>query len=125
MTAFADTETVTWIAVGAAADVPLWEGRSVTLEERKIAIFHTDAGFHAVDGVCPHLGGPLQDGIVADDCVTCPLHGRRFSLGSGAVIGGGPDDAGLHVYPVVVHDGELMVGLPDHEEGAGAAPGAP
>ena len=25
-------------------------------------------------------GGPLADGIVADRCVTCPLHGRRFDL---------------------------------------------
>ena len=112
MSAFA--EIVTWVAVGAAADVPLWEGRRVTIEGRRIAVFRTDAGFHAVDGDCPHAGGPLQDGIVADDCVTCPLHGRRFHLGSGERIGGGgeDDDGALTVFPVVVHDGELMVGLP-------------
>lgn len=116
MTAFADTATVTWIAVGAAADVPLFEGRRVTVEGRRIAVFRTDVGFHAVDGDCPHAGGPLQDGLVADDCVTCPLHGRRFNLGSGELIGGGADDEGLNVYPVIVHDGELMLGLPERDE---------
>jgi nitrite reductase (NADH) small subunit len=118
MTAFADTETVTWIAVGAAADVPLWEGRRVTVEGQRIAVFHTDAGFHAVDGDCPHSAGPLQDGLVADDCVTCPLHGWRFSLGTGERIGGGEDDPSLRVYPVIVHDGELMLGLPESDDPA-------
>ena len=33
-------------------------------------------------------GGPLADGIVADRCVTCPLHGRRFDLRTGAALGG-------------------------------------
>lgn len=119
MTAYAEAVT-TWIAVGAAADVPLWEGRRVTVEGKAIAVFHTDAGFHAVDGACPHRHGPLQDGLVADDCVTCPLHGWRFSLGTGERIGGGPgaDDAALAVYPVVVHEGELMLGLPDGDEPA-------
>lgn len=114
-------EPVTWIAVGAAADVPLWEGRRVTVEGRPIAVFHTDAGFHAVDGACPHRHGPLQDGLVADDCVTCPLHGWRFSLGTGERIGGAPGDPALEVFPVVVHEGELMLGLPDCDEVAETA----
>ena len=41
-------------------------------------------GFRAVDGACPHEGGPLADGLVADRCVTCPLHGWRFDLRTGA-----------------------------------------
>ena len=47
---------------------------------RRVAVFRTPDGFRAIDHACPHAGGPLADGIVADRCVTCPLHGWRFDL---------------------------------------------
>lgn len=103
MTALAEG---TWVAVGRATDVPLWEGRRVTLDGERIAIFRTEDGVHAVAADCPHAGGPLQDGLVADGCVTCPLHGWRFDLRDGEQIGGA---AGLRTYEVVERDGLLLV----------------
>jgi nitrite reductase (NADH) small subunit len=107
MSAVAERE---WVAVGRAADVPLWEGRRVTVDGRRVAIFRTDDGLHAVSADCPHAGGPLQDGLVADGCVTCPLHARRFDLRSGERIGGGDDE--LAVYEVAERDGALLLRLP-------------
>jgi nitrite reductase (NADH) small subunit len=97
-------------AVGRAGDVPMLEGRSVVVDGRRIAIFRTPSGFHAVDGDCPHRGGPLADGLVADACVTCPLHGWRFDLRTGAEAAG---RAGLRAYEVEERDGELYLRLPD------------
>lgn len=77
MTAIVETG---YVPVGPADDVPLLEGRSVTVAGRRIAIFRLADGWAAVDAACPHRGGPLQDGIVADWCVTCPLHNRRYDL---------------------------------------------
>lgn len=34
---------------------------------------------------CSHRGGPLSEGEVSGGCVTCPWHGSRFDLDSGAV----------------------------------------
>ena len=56
------------------------EGRSTSIDGRRIAIFRLLDGYAAIDAHCPHAHGPLHDGIVADSCVTCPLHGRRFDL---------------------------------------------
>lgn len=80
--------TTGWTRVGVAAEVPALEGRSVEVDGRRIAVFRLPDGWAAVDAACPHKGGPLQDGIVADACVTCPLHGRRFDLRTGAQHGG-------------------------------------
>lgn len=77
-----------WFPVGRAEHVPLLEGRSVLVGRRRLAVFRLPAGWAAIDHACPHRAGPLADGIVADACVTCPLHGWRFDLTSGARVGG-------------------------------------
>jgi nitrite reductase (NADH) small subunit len=80
-------------AVCRAADVPLGEGRAVTVAGRRIAIFNAPSGWYALDHACPHLGGPLADGLLSDSCVTCPLHERRFDLRTGEDLDGGPGAA--------------------------------
>lgn len=70
-------------------DVPLGEGRAVTLDGRRIAIFRSPAGWFALDAACPHRGGPLADGIVCDSAVICPLHERRYDLASGEALNAG------------------------------------
>ena len=34
---------------------------------------------------CSHRGGPLSQGAIGDDCVTCPWHGSQFELVTGGV----------------------------------------
>ena len=70
-------------------DVPIGEGRAITIAGRRIALFRTRRGWYALDAACPHLGGPLADGIVAERSVICPLHERRFDLASGESLSGG------------------------------------
>ncbi|HEU4702305.1 MAG TPA: Rieske 2Fe-2S domain-containing protein [Conexibacter sp.] len=104
--------------IGRVGDVPLLEGRSVTVAGRRVAVFRTDEGHHAIDATCPHRGGPLADGLVADACVTCPLHGWRFDLRSGAALGSHP---GVAVHEVLERDGELWLRLAPAPELAQAA----
>jgi nitrite reductase (NADH) small subunit len=100
---------MTLVEIGSPDDVPMLEGRSVTLDGRRIAVFRTPEGWRAVAGSCPHQGGPLGDGIVADHCVTCPLHGWRFDLDTGEAVNA---DARVEVFEVVEQDGALWLRVP-------------
>ncbi|MEV4419014.1 Rieske 2Fe-2S domain-containing protein [Patulibacter sp. NPDC049589] len=102
--------------VGSSADVPMLEGRSATVDGRRVAVFRLPTGFAATDAACPHKGGPLSDGLVADGCVTCPLHNWRLDLTTGEVKG---DDTVVPIHDVVVAGGRLWVRI---AAGAGAAP---
>jgi len=97
-----------WTRVASVEDVPHLEGRSIEVGGRRVAIFRLPDGWAATDAACPHKGGPLQDGIVADSCVTCPLHQRRFDLVTGLQIGG--HDA-IAVHDIEERDGALYVRL--------------
>jgi nitrite reductase/ring-hydroxylating ferredoxin subunit len=50
---------------------------------RVIALFNVDGQFFALDGVCPHQGGPLGKGTLSGHIVTCPWHGWQFDVRSG------------------------------------------
>lgn len=77
------------IEVCRTGDVPLGEGRAATVDGRRIAVFRTADGWFALDNGCPHRDGPLADGLLADSCVACPLHERRYDLRTGAALSGG------------------------------------
>jgi nitrite reductase (NADH) small subunit len=98
----------TAIAVCRAEDVPCGEGRSVTVAGRRIAIFNAATGWYALAAACPHMGGPLADGLLSDSCVACPLHERRYDLRTGEDLSGGDPVA---AYPVEVRDGMVEITL--------------
>ena len=65
----------------------------------------------ALANTCTHLGGPLAEGSREGDTVTCPWHGSRFDLRSGAVVGG----PAVFVQPRLearVRDDRIEVGFP-------------
>ena len=89
-------------------DVPQGEGRALTVDGRRIAIFRSAAGWFALDAVCPHRGGPLEDGIVCDHAVICPLHDRRYDLASGDALS---DGEGVVAHTVEIRGERVFVAL--------------
>ncbi len=55
----------------------------VIVGERVVALFNVEGTFYALDGVCPHQGGPLAEGEVTGCIVTCPWHGWQFDVRTG------------------------------------------
>jgi nitrite reductase/ring-hydroxylating ferredoxin subunit len=72
-----------WIPVAeVAACLP---GTSIerVADGRMVAIANVDGTLHAIDGLCPHQGGPLGTGILCGTILTCPWHGWQFDVESG------------------------------------------
>lgn len=69
--------------VAKVSDVPVGEGREFVVAGRIVALFNADGEFHAMDGICPHAGGPLANGQLCGKVVTCPWHGWQFDVTSG------------------------------------------
>lgn len=67
----------------------------------KVAVFNVGGVPCATQAACTHRGGPLSEGALEDGIVTCPLHGARFDVWTGAVLRG-PAQRPLETYSVVV-----------------------
>ena len=101
----------TWIRVTTEEHIPPREGRAVHIGGRELAIFNVGDRYLAVDGRCPHKGGPLCDGIVAGDTVVCPLHAYKVSLTSGRVERPSGIAACVRTYETRVENGIVMLRL--------------
>jgi nitrite reductase (NADH) small subunit len=109
--------TSIWVRVD-ATQIPVREGRAVMVGDREIAIFNVGDRFLAVDGRCPHKGGPLCDGIVSGDTVVCPLHAWKIGLTSGQVERPTAVAACVRTYETRVEDGLVMLRIEAAESAA-------
>ena len=72
-----------WHALCSVADCPPGASRELVAGDRIVALYNVDGEFHALDGICPHQGGPLGKGKLQGCIVTCPWHGFQFDVTSG------------------------------------------
>ena len=103
---------MTWVRVGATAELLPGEYRVVYDGDTPIAVFNIDGDLYAIEDICTHDGGPLAEGEVEEDVVICPRHGARFSIRTGAALSF-PAVTPVETYPVKVEEGDLLIGLPE------------
>lgn len=77
-----------FVRVGQRDDFPEGQMRCVMAGELPVVVVRRMGLLQAIGAVCSHAGGPLQEGKLDQDVVTCPWHGSRFRFADGRVIGG-------------------------------------
>lgn len=99
-----------WWRICAVCDIPPLGARTVRVAGTAIAVFRTaDDRIFALRDRCPHKGGPLSQGIVHGEQVTCPLHGWVIGLRDGAAEA--PDSGCTARFEVRVTDGDVWLDL--------------
>ena len=68
------------------SDVPDPGQTVLEVGDRLVALFHVGGEFWAIDDVCTHDGGPLAEGELDGHTITCPRHGARFDIRTGAAL---------------------------------------
>ncbi|MBM4075761.1 MAG: Rieske 2Fe-2S domain-containing protein [Planctomycetes bacterium] len=69
--------------VASIDEIPQGTGKEFVVSGRIVALYHIDEHFYALDGICPHAGGPLAQGKLSGCVVTCPWHGWQFDVTTG------------------------------------------
>lgn len=99
-----------WIDLCSVDDVPPLGARVVQRGAgvSDVALFRTaDGRLFALEDRCPHKGGPLSQGIVAGERVTCPLHGWTIALVSGEALA--PDSGATRTFALRVRQGRVLI----------------
>lgn len=99
-----------FIHLAATGDVPAGRVKAFQAGGRTVAIYHTETGYYATDNVCPHRGGPLAEGDLIGNEITCPWHLWGFDVTTGAC----PGNASISVatYELRIEGDRILVRLP-------------
>ncbi len=98
-----------WLDIGPVGQIAAGNARTLPVRGgREIAVFHTlNHEFYALVNACPHKAGPLSQGIVHGNVVTCPLHNWNISLRTGEALG---EDMGcVPTIPLKVDAGRIYL----------------
>ncbi len=98
-----------FVRVGALKLLPPGSAIQVHIGDDAVAVCNVDGTLHAMDGICPHSGGPLGHGALDGAILSCPYHGWEFDCRTGA--SAADEDVRLPTYAVRVEDGEILVEL--------------
>jgi len=97
-----------WKEICPLEDIPKLGARVVRSENKEIGIFRTeDDSVFALNNLCPHKKGPLSQGIVHDNKVTCPLHNWKINLATGQAEA--PDEGETSCYQTKVENGIVLL----------------
>ncbi len=74
----------------------------------EVLLCNVDGALYAVEDVCTHDGGPLDQGELQDCRIMCPRHGATFDVTTGAALTP-PAVVPLATYPVRVEGDDVFV----------------
>ncbi len=94
--------------IATVQEIPPGQAKKIMVGTRPLALFNVNGTFYAIDDTCTHRGGPLSEGELAGNEVTCPWHGARFNVTTGANLSP-PAPRGVSGYKVQVVGDEVQV----------------
>jgi nitrite reductase/ring-hydroxylating ferredoxin subunit len=100
-----------FIKVAETKDVAPGSEILVELDGEPIALFNVDGTYYAIGDTCTHSGGPLSEGDLDGEVVTCPWHGAQFDVKTGEAMSP-PATEPVRSYRVKVEGSDILIKRP-------------
>ncbi len=98
--------------VAPSSDLGPGQMKSVDLDGEEVVVVNVDGEYFAFANTCPHAGGPLVDGDLSGDIVTCPWHSTPFNVKSGEAQPGGVTDDPVPTYEIHLEGNDIQIKSP-------------
>lgn len=75
-----------WTKIGKTSDIPNNKGKEVNVNGNRVAIFHANGKYYALEALCRHQDGSLAPGKIDGEVVECPLHFWHYNMRTGELL---------------------------------------
>lgn len=72
-----------FVTAAKVSEINEGEGKVISVNGKEIALFNVEGNFYAMDNACRHRGGPLGEGMLEGNIVTCPWHHWTYDVTTG------------------------------------------
>jgi len=100
-----------YIKVAKVNEMPPGTCREFHANGKVIALFNANGQFYATDNTCLHRGGPLGQGVLEGEVVTCPWHGWQYNVTTGETVFN--EQMKVETFEVKVEGDDIIVGFND------------
>ena len=98
------------VKVGSLAKLPPGKAMQVDAGDDTYAICNAGGVLYALDGICPHAGGPLGEGALHGTTLVCPWHAWEYDCRTG--VNEGDEDTKVDTFPVRLEGDDILLDLP-------------
>ena len=102
--------TDNWIEVANANSIEMEDLIRFDYGDKTFCIYRLEDGYYATDGMCTHEAVHLEDGLVMDDEIECPMHQGIFNIKTGEAISP-PACEDIKTYPVKVENDLVYINI--------------
>ncbi|HLD88703.1 MAG TPA: Rieske 2Fe-2S domain-containing protein [Candidatus Nanoarchaeia archaeon] len=96
-----------FIEVAKKSEIKEGQRKLVEINGKSIAVFLLDGEYYAVHNHCLHKGGPVCEGELNGEIISCPWHGWRYNVKTG--INAVNPNLKLEIFPVKVDGDKIMI----------------
>ena len=97
-----------WLEVSDDTEVEVEDIIRFDHDNKTYCIYRLKDGYYATDGVCTHENVHLEEGLVIDDEIECPMHQGIFNIKNGKAISP-PACDDLKTYQVKVEENKIYI----------------
>jgi len=103
-----NSQSNNWIFVCNSDEIDLEDLKRFDHEDRTFCVYRLEDGFFATDGLCTHESVHLEEGLVMDNEIECPMHQGIFDIKTGKAKSP-PVCVDLKTYPVKVEENKVYI----------------
>ena len=97
-----------WVKVGEVGELAPGEEKQIDLDGIEVALFNVEGEYYVIEDICSHDSAPLCHGKFTGEEITCPRHGARFNVKTGAALCM-PAFEPIDTYEVKIKGNDLMI----------------